>query len=307
MQIVAQYDPTIATSGQANFIVKNGGKSLFINESYWNQKITFQNGQNFYLPANDRRFITFTGQMAQPGTMFTWQQLTSLAVPNAVTNQVIVESYEPGEPSPEVYPSPLLRQLNAAGAVGALISGTGVRCTNFIAGGINGGNSSDADFLAYLGGELYLGDLINNPGILNLDMAQSPVVATGNVAGSITRYAPFGSITCNPVSPNNLFKMYIHKCNGYNNNTFKDIALPNNFTSWIIWWNVTGISISFNNGATPQNGFIINGFFTTATSSTLNNNAWGSMNVAGGTPIDTIRIGNTGGSALNGATLCIGV
>jgi len=118
MQIVSQFNPIAATSGQFDMTVQRGGHVMIANESSANLIITFGNGAQSYVPANDKRLYCVSGQMAQPHTTIKWIQQSKLPQANTI-NQTTVEAYQPGENVPETYPSPLIRNTSVAGPITA--------------------------------------------------------------------------------------------------------------------------------------------------------------------------------------------
>lgn len=118
MQLVSQFNPIAVTSGQFDMTVQRGGHIMIANESSANLIITFGNGAQSYVPANDKRLYCVSGQMAQPHTVVKWVQQSTLPQANTV-NQTVIEAYQPGENVPETYPSPLIRNTAVAGPITA--------------------------------------------------------------------------------------------------------------------------------------------------------------------------------------------
>lgn len=116
MNLTQSFNPVTTTSGSFNVVVQDGGHAVVINESSANIIIKFGNLSQSYVPANDRRLYSFSGLMSQPNTVVTWQQHSLLPQTNSV-NQCLIEFYDPGENVPETYPSPLVRNAQAAGPV----------------------------------------------------------------------------------------------------------------------------------------------------------------------------------------------
>lgn len=302
MEIVTTFDPTVSSSGTANFVVKNGGKVLFINESYVNLKITFLNSQNFYLPANDRRLITLAGQMSQPGTTINWTQLTFLAQPNVNVNNVIIESYAPGEEVPEIYPSPLLRQLNAAGAVGQLISQNANQCFPMLQGDPNDVTGTPLAVQMAVGGLLQLG-----PGFVNtlngsLDVViGTPDVVNGTTSGLINIFTPFGNGTCFGVD-NRKFKLVVMQFSAYVSNQ-QIYNFTNPFSNNVMIWSIVTPNISLRSGGVAQNHRWVTGFFTSGNGTVFPTDTWGNLSV--GSAVDNIMIG--AGGPFSGAVVLLGV
>lgn len=84
-----------------------------MNECPANLNFQFPDGSTFYLASYDRRKVCFTGQQAQPKGQLVWTIQSIPLTLVLLANQVIIEEYQPGEVSPETYPSPLFRQLRA--------------------------------------------------------------------------------------------------------------------------------------------------------------------------------------------------
>lgn len=116
MNIDTIFDPTTSPIGsQTSFVAqtKNGGFIIVMNMSNVNLQLTFGNGKTTYVPANDRRKYEFNKQMAQPYFTVTVTLLSTINVPQSV-NRVIVESYQPGEYSVEMYPAMFIRSAQVA-------------------------------------------------------------------------------------------------------------------------------------------------------------------------------------------------
>lgn len=110
------FDPTTfppGTGGSFDFQVKNGGFIVCMNMSNVNVKLQFANGATTYVPANDRRKYQLSGQMSQSNTNVSWTVDSAIGVPQSV-NRFIVEAYEPGECSPEMYPVIFIRSAQIA-------------------------------------------------------------------------------------------------------------------------------------------------------------------------------------------------
>lgn len=115
MNILSIFQPgsTVGITGQIPLSAQAGSFAIIMNESPVNLTFTFPNGSNQYVPSYDRRQVNFVGQMQQPSGFITWTiQSIPLQLP-LLANQVIVELYENGECTPEIYPAPLFRQLRA--------------------------------------------------------------------------------------------------------------------------------------------------------------------------------------------------
>lgn len=118
MQIVATFDPTAAPSGSFNSQSYDGCKLVIMNESRANIIFNFSNGQQSYVPANDKRAYSLTGIMSMPDPNISWTQ-NSLLTNGQTINQVTVELFQPSEELPEQYPSPVIRQTNIVGTLTA--------------------------------------------------------------------------------------------------------------------------------------------------------------------------------------------
>lgn len=106
-------DPTVTTTSTFKWVGGDGTHLVAINESFNNLYIMFGGGQKTYVPANDRRLYKLTGIMAQADGIATYTVQSGIQNLNSV-NQLIIEVYAPGEEMPEIYPTPLIRQLNVA-------------------------------------------------------------------------------------------------------------------------------------------------------------------------------------------------
>lgn len=115
MNILSIFQPgtVVDTTGTVPLPPQVGSYAIFINESQSNLNITLPSGNTLYLPSYDKRMVRFIGQMAQPAGFITWKvQSVPLSV-TLLANQVVIELYQKGECTPEIYPAPLIRQLRA--------------------------------------------------------------------------------------------------------------------------------------------------------------------------------------------------
>ena len=116
MNIVALFDPTIVPPGTMGTFVSqtpNGGFIIAMNMSNVNISLQFANGATSILQANDRRKYLLKGQMSQPNQNINFTIQSQTGVPQSV-NRIIIESYQPGECSPETYPSIFIRSAQVA-------------------------------------------------------------------------------------------------------------------------------------------------------------------------------------------------
>lgn len=248
MRIVASFNPATATSNTVDFVIKNGGHIVVINESANNMIFKFGNGNTTYIPANDRRAYQLEGQGAQPHTVINWSIDSTLPNLNTV-NICRIEGYDPGEKLPETYPAPLFRQTQATGSINATsISNAQGGSFNFIIGAASGSLLSP-DFVANINGSETLGGGVNT-GILTLiDVLSSTheiftagiAKLTGATAGTVTLWQPLtGDV-----------KLVLGYKNGFQNNSGanQSLVLPQAF--------VTGaIIITGGTGATADNSGI---------------------------------------------------
>lgn len=106
-------NPTTQSSGVFKWAGGEGTRLIAINESFNNLYILFGGGQKSYVPANDRRLYILKGIMAQSAGQAQWVVQSGINDLNTV-NQLIIEVYAPGEELPEIYPTPLIRQMNVS-------------------------------------------------------------------------------------------------------------------------------------------------------------------------------------------------
>lgn len=257
MDIVTTFNPILKPNGSFDMTVKNGGTLLVINESSANLILSFGNGSTTYVPANDRRMYTISGQMAQPHTNVTWSQQSTLPNQN-ITNQTVVEVYQPGEDVNETYPSPLVRNTSVAGIINAtslnVFSGpTPLQIVISIDEVISGLTSFLLTNQAFMqigegvgsGGTLAGKILVQNPTTNATTIIQSGNVAlvsptnttdialtanetliNGSVSGTIRMWQPFTG----------LFKMLVVEISGYQNASTNSLVLPVAFTNGGFFW-----------------------------------------------------------------------
>jgi len=115
MRVTNIFSPvlTVGATGSFPLIADNGGFIIIINESPANLNFTFPDGSTMYIASYDRRKICFTGQTQQPSGTVSWVVQSIPLELVLLANQVVTETYASGEKSPEVYPTPLFRQLRA--------------------------------------------------------------------------------------------------------------------------------------------------------------------------------------------------
>lgn len=115
MRILTIFSPALVVGAKGNIPIssRTGSYYILMNESPANLNFTFPDGSVFYVASYDRRKVCFTGQMSQPNGLLVWLVQSIPLSLVLLANQVVIEEYEPGEVSPEVYPSPLFRQLRA--------------------------------------------------------------------------------------------------------------------------------------------------------------------------------------------------
>ena len=115
MNILTIFSPTltVGVTGSFPIVAQPGANLIVINESPANIIMTLPSGDTFYSPAYDKRRLQFVGHMAQQNGQVNWV-VQSIPLPLTLTaNQIVIEEFLPGECIPEVYPSPLIRQLRA--------------------------------------------------------------------------------------------------------------------------------------------------------------------------------------------------
>src|SRR5215472_5493596 len=115
MQIVANFNPSISPSGSFNINLQNNqGKMIIYNESSINIQLTFSNNYTAYVPAWMAMVYCFHN-LLNPVVSYT--SYSSVSGTNVSISQVVVETYDVGEPLPGTFPVALVRQLNTGNVV----------------------------------------------------------------------------------------------------------------------------------------------------------------------------------------------
>lgn len=113
MELAAVFNPVTANNGTFNATtLQTGSKMIVINKSYVDLVITFPNGDNRDVLANDRREFGFQDSSTIGNGQFKWEQ-QNIDYPQTVLqlqNVVRVEVYGPTESLAESYPSPITRE-----------------------------------------------------------------------------------------------------------------------------------------------------------------------------------------------------
>jgi hypothetical protein len=114
MNIVSVFDPSVRTSGTFSAAFPQGnGRMLVMNESLVNIMLSWD-GNTTYVPAGDRRFYCINAS----STVVSWSQQSILPGNASNTpNQILVESYAPGEKIVETYPAPLVRSTTVGNTI----------------------------------------------------------------------------------------------------------------------------------------------------------------------------------------------
>lgn len=242
-----------ADGNPSHTITWSGGEGtnlIVFNESYQNLYIKFSGGQISYVPANDRRQYTLEGEMAQAQPQATFTIQSQINNKNTV-NQVVVESYAPGEEVPETYPSPLIRQANIAGTIIAqlveLFSGNNMAVLQA------GQSLSDISVAIDSGGFMEVGGALgsDSSGMIQINNNNPLIVNAAGVGSSGTAaiFEPFGGVgtTINIVNP---FKLTLIKFTNWINKTVQTIDIDNyeNGATLICMENGP-FSLTFNGGA----------------------------------------------------------
>lgn len=116
MRIVANIDQNFFPPGSGSQFTTQtatGGYIVVMNMAENNVIMTFANGAQTYLPANDKRKYDFTSESAiGPGNQIVTWVVDSFLPLNQTVNHLIVESYQPGECSVETYPAIFVRGVS---------------------------------------------------------------------------------------------------------------------------------------------------------------------------------------------------
>lgn len=194
MQVVQIFNPNLGMTGTFTASTQVGSKMLIINESNVNLSLTFPNGATSYVPANDRRLYCLTGAMAQPHSVYTWTSQSFLTNANSI-NQVVVETYDPGEALNESYPSPLIRQTNLGSGLQNVIASQLINDTNAagfqLVEGQVGGDSAGSAVVLTNDGNLALGNSVRTGSI---DMPGGGATVSSLTAKQLITL-PHGTIT----------------------------------------------------------------------------------------------------------------
>lgn len=251
MQIVAQFDPTAQTSGSFNSQSYSGCKIVIMNESRANLIFNFSNGQNSYVPANDKRAYVLSGIMSMPDPNISWKQDGLLTNGQAI-NQVTVETFQPDEQLPEQYPSPVIRQTNIVGTlIASLVELFQPNNTAVLIAGQS--TIADPQVAIDSGGFGEFGGATNGDadGKIQINQASPQVINAQGVgsSGTCTIFEPLGTVanTIGPVSP---FKLTIMKFSNWINKTVQTIAIDDYTQGALIFGVGNGpFSLTFNGGA----------------------------------------------------------
>lgn len=113
MELAAVFDPTTSTNGSFTASTLQTGSTLIaINKSYVDIILTFANGDERLVIANDRRAWVFADASAVANGMINWKQ-ENVDYPqtiNQLQNVIYIEVYAPTEKVTEVYPMSIQRE-----------------------------------------------------------------------------------------------------------------------------------------------------------------------------------------------------
>lgn len=176
MRLVAQFDPSLTTSGTFNSTLNNGvGKMVIYNESNISLQFTFSDGSTAYVPAWTA--VLYCVHMS--GTTVDWSQLYTLSAAGPPLSIVIVEIYDAAEQVYGTFPAALVRQANigntvstVGGAASSIQNDANTAGTSIVESTVAGDGASAVtltnDALLVLGNATHHGELTvgNGPSLL---------------------------------------------------------------------------------------------------------------------------------------------